>query len=271
MSGQEFQENFYTRDVDYTRGSPHLSNLQLRGRLVGVLRAAVKDTHRTGLPLRVLEVGAGHGGYTETALALGCEVTALEMSQDSLDELLDRYGTNPQLTGVHDPDGALSKVGNGFALILAVSVLHHIPDYLDFLRNAAQLLVPGGGILTLQDPLWYERMPTEQHLADRAAFLAWRVRQGNLAVGFASLSRRLRHSLDETKPGDMVEYHVVRSGVDEEGIADELRPHFRQLEMIRYWSNQSRSAQRLGERLGWENTFGISASGYRGSAVEARP
>jgi SAM-dependent methyltransferase len=267
---RNFQEAFYTRDVDYTIGSPHLTHRRLRDRLVALLREAVEQASDSGLPPRVLEIGAGHGGYTETALALGCEVTAVEMSGQSVDVLRGRFGSNPRLSVVHDPVGDLAGVGNDYALVLAVSVLHHIPDYVSFLTRAADHVAPGGGILALQDPLWYPRMPRVEHLADRAGFLVWRLGHGNVGRGFASLSRRLRHSLDETKLGDMVEYHVVRHGVDELSIKAALEKEFGAVDVVRYWSHQAGIMQRLGERAGWANTFAVWAadrrSGFAGDA-----
>src|ERR1039458_7593315 len=75
-----FQEVFYADGVDYHRGSPHLSYWPLHDRLVATIRSQLTHLADAGLPLRVLELGAGHGGFTEPALAFGCEVTAIEMS-----------------------------------------------------------------------------------------------------------------------------------------------------------------------------------------------
>ena len=66
------QEAHYLCVTDYRKGSPHLSHLALYDRLVEVLRGVIPKLSDQGLPLRVLEVGAGHGGFTEPTLALGC-------------------------------------------------------------------------------------------------------------------------------------------------------------------------------------------------------
>ena len=132
------QEMHYLPSVDYRRGSPHLSHLALHDRLVEVLRGVVQRLADQGLPLRVLEIGAGHGGFTEPALAMGCEVTAVDMSGPSVDELRRRFGTNPKLRAVHDPDGTLRDVGNDYSLLMFVSVLHHIPDYISYLQRCMQ-------------------------------------------------------------------------------------------------------------------------------------
>lgn len=257
------QESVYSHDVDYTIGSPHLSHWRLRTRLVELLRRTIRNLSSGGAPPAVLEIGAGHGGYTEVALAMGARVTAVEMSQPSLDVLMDRFGTNDRFTGAHDPDGSLHCVGGGFALVLAVSVLHHIPDYVSFVRAAADHVAPGGTILTFQDPLFYPRMPAYQHAFDRAAYLGWRLGQGRFVAGANSLRRRITGHLDESQAGDMVEYHVVRRGVDELAIRRALAPRFERVEILPYWSNQSTIGQWLGERANWANTFAIDAGGRR--------
>ncbi len=76
----------------------------------------------------MLEIGAGHGGFTEPVLAAGCEVTAVEASRPSLRTLEHRYGHNPSFRAVLDPDGSLEGVSGTYSLILIVAVLHHIPD-----------------------------------------------------------------------------------------------------------------------------------------------
>jgi SAM-dependent methyltransferase len=260
-----FQEVFYDEQVDYTRGSPHLADLRLRERLVTLTRTAVLGLHDAGLPLDVLEVGAGHGGYTEPMLALGCRVNAVEMSKPSAMALGDRFRSNDRLTAVYDPAGDLHDVGGPFAMIACVSVLHHIPDYLGFVRDALPRLVPGGTFFSLQDPLWYARQRGVQRGFTWLAYLSWRVRQGDIRRGVATTARRIRGTYDESNPSDMVEYHVVRDGVDEQALMALLKPRFDEVSLIPYYSTQAPSATRLGERRRWHNTFGIYATGYRGT------
>ncbi|HKE73697.1 MAG TPA: hypothetical protein VKB57_08800, partial [Acidimicrobiales bacterium] len=96
------------------------------------------------------------------------------------------------------------------------------------------------------------------------AYFAWRVGRGDLARGAATRWRRLRRVYDADSPADMAEYHVVRHGVDQVALAALLRPAFREVAVTRYWSTQSPSLQRVGERLGAANTFGIEATGRLG-------
>ena len=129
MRKQDVQESFYDDAVDYTYGSPHLSHRRLREELVERVRSTVAGLSADGLPLAVLEIGAGHGGFTEPLLAFGCRVTAVEMSRPSLAHLRRKYATNPNLTCVVDDDGDLHAIESMHSLLMAVSVLHHIPDY----------------------------------------------------------------------------------------------------------------------------------------------
>lgn len=255
------QETHYVTGIDYRNGSPHLSHLKLYDRLVEVLRRTVQRLADQDLPLRVLEIGAGHGAFTEPALALGCDVNAVDMSGPSIEELRRRFCTNPKFKAIYDPDGTLRDVDENYTLLMFVSVLHHIPDYVAFLRQARSRLAPGGALLTLQDPTWYSRHRVA-HRADRAAYLAWRLGQGDLSGGLQTRLRRMRRIFDETNPRDMVEYHVVRNGVDEQAVLRFAREAFAEVSLIEYWSSQLSMAQHLGERLDLHNSFGIVAYGH---------
>jgi SAM-dependent methyltransferase len=264
------QEAYYLSGIDYRRGSPHLSHLALYDRLVEVLRETIRRLADQGLPLRVLEVGAGHGGFTEPTLALGCDVTAVDISGPSIEELQRRFGTNPKFRALHDPDGTLRDVDGDYTLLMFVSVLHHIPDYVTFLREASQRIVAGGSLLTLQDPLWYARHRAA-HRAEQAAYFAWRLGQGNPMKGLQTRLRRMRGAFDETNPRDTVEYHVVRDGVNEEAILSYARGAFAEVTLLPYWSSQLGIAQRLGERLGMHSSFGIVAHRYKSNQPAAQP
>jgi SAM-dependent methyltransferase len=255
------QEQYYLPHVDYRTGSPHLSHPRLYDRLTEVLRRMIQGLADQDLPLRVLEIGAGHGGFTELALAMGCEITAVDMSKPSVDELRRRFGTNPKFRAVYDPDGTLPNMDNDYSMLIFVSVLHHVPDYISFLKMACPHITNGGALLTLQDPLLYSRHRIA-HRIDRTAYFAWRLSQGNLSKGIQTRLRRIRGILDETNAGDMVEYHVVRDGVDEEEILSFAKAGFSEASLLTYWSNQLALAQRLGDQLGLCDCFGIIAQGY---------
>ena len=161
---------------------------------------------------------------------------------------------------VADPDGSwVFATDERFDLVVAISVLHHIPDYLAAVARYADVTEPGGAFISWQDPAWYSRVPRRTLLASRWAYLAWRLGQGNFALGFATRIRRLRGVLDETNVSDMSEYHVVRQGVDEDALTSLLQQRYEETTTTMYWSSQARPLHRIGLRLGLGGTFSLLA------------
>lgn len=258
---REQQESGHPQGHDYRAGSPHLTHWHLYQRLLGELRRVLKSLQRDKLPWSILDVGAGHGSFTEPLLAYGCAVTATEMSRPSLDVLRDQYGMNELFSPLLDEDGMFTNIGDKtFSLVLFASVLHHIPSYEAALGAAAARVVPGGALLTFQDPLWYPTLRKADRLLSRFAYLWWRLRQGNYVRGLKTRWRRVRGLYDEQNPSDTVEYHVVRQGVNQDDVQRTLSLLFRNVRLVRYWSTQSPFWQRAGERLRLENTFGVVAT-----------
>lgn len=261
---QALNESLYQEGEPYDE-SPHLKHRSIHTPLLGYLHEAVEDVCEHGLPPTLLDVGAGVGPFVEPALAAGCSVTATDMAPTAVERLQARYRRNTSFVGVLDAAGDLSAVPDDFSIILYASVLHHIPDYISALENTLQHLVPGGALLTFQDPLWYPSMRRSERLLHTGAYLAWRATQRrNYISGIRSRLRRVTGRLDPSNPSDMVEYHVVRDGVNQHLITETLAPRFTSFTVFPYWSTLSRSAQGLGERLGLESDFAIVALGYRG-------
>jgi SAM-dependent methyltransferase len=260
-ASMNFQESFYNAEIDYREGSPHLAHPVLYQQLVRMIREQVGSLAAARLPLDVIEIGAGHGGFTEPMLAAGCDVTALEMSQASVARLNTLFGQNSLFRCLYNPDGTLEALTGEYSLAACVSVLHHIPDYMAALRDLTDHIRVGGSLVVLQEPLWYPRTRNAALRLNRFGYLSWRVRQGSLRRGLATEFRRVRGYYDESNPSDMVEYHIVRQGVDEQAISDFLHSRFEEVRIIPYWSNQSELVQRLGQHFGLDNTFGVVASG----------
>ena len=260
MQMAELQEGVFDDAYRYA-GDPHLAHPELRGWMVQLVSELVERAASRGLPARVLEIGAGDGGFSEPLLARGFEVTATEVSRHAVERLQATFGGNPRFNAVLDEAEDTSEVGGGpFSVVFCASVLHHIPDYLSFVEQVTDRhLPPGGAFLSVQDPLRYDTMSPVAHRFDRAAYLTWRLGRGNRLSGLVSLKNRITGRLDSSRPGDMVEYHVVRNGVDEGALEEMLSKRFGEFRVLRYWSNQSRLAQRLGRRAGLENQFALLA------------
>lgn len=259
------QDAGHAEGHDYDKGSPHLRHPQLRRMVEERLTAMVHDRIATTGTCRVLEIGAGHGTFTACLLAAGAEVTVTEASAASAQHLRRTFGHTGRVEVRHDVTGEeiLSETAT-WDLAVITAVLHHIPDYVGFLDRLCPLIAPGGGIFTVQDPTYYPRRSSLTHRADRGAYLAWRLFQGDYARGLRTRVRRLRGVYDETEESDLVEYHVVRQGVDEEAIRRLLRGRFCDVEVFTYWSTQAPVLQRLGERVGLVSNFGLQATGRHG-------
>ena len=257
------QDPGHPADYDYEAGSPHLTHPALRNRIVQDIRD-VLDRHLEDGPAEVLEIGAGHGAFTDHVLATGAAATVTEMSGASAELLRRRYAHNPRCQVHFDATGDAAAVRDErFDVLLCLSVLHHIPDYLAAIEGWLALLKPGGTFLSYQDPLYYPRRSRANLAADRGAYYAWRVLNGELVEGMKSYARRHLGTMDESNYRDMVEYHVLRDGVDEEAIVELLDGWFTSVRLVTYWSTQSRTLQRVGERFCRPTTFGIRAVGRR--------
>jgi len=258
---RHIQESGHPLGHDYRVGSPHLTHWHLYERLLAELRQALESLRARDVPWSVLDVGAGHGSFTEPLLAYGCTVTATEMSRASLDSLRARYGGNDRFSAVFDPDGSFRSLGDRtYGLVLFASTLHHIPDYRAAIDAAATRVMTGGAIVTFQDPLWYPTLGRANALLSRLGYFWWRLGQGSYRRGVRTRWRRALRIYDETSPSDMIEYHVVRQGVGQNLVQGALASRFKEVKVIRYWSTQSGVWQRLGEIAGATNTFASVAT-----------
>lgn len=251
---------------DYIVGSPHLRHAALRRRIDVRITAAIAEMRQRQRQCQVLEVGAGHGFFTDTVLSAGGKATVTEMSRASYEYLTEKFRGVPDVTILYDVDGNAPFEGKvQYDVILLISVIHHIPDYIDVVtRLCDAALRPGGTVVTFQDPLWYPRQKSWQRALSSGAYFAWRVTQGELRRGLATRWRRLRRVYSESEPADLVEYHVVRQGVDDLALLDLFSTRFAEVEVDRYFSTQSAHLQAVCQKYLAPNTFGILARGYRG-------
>jgi ubiquinone/menaquinone biosynthesis C-methylase UbiE len=257
------QESAYAKEEDYAV-TPHIRHAALRRHLDDQIHAAVQKVLTRQPSCAVVEVGAGHGSFTETVLRAGGTPTITEMSKESFDWLQRKFSDVPEVKVVYDADGtALLRGEEEFDLILLISVIHHIPDYVGTVTALCdKVLRPGGMVLTFQDPLWYPRMSSSARTLSSLSYLAWRVTQGELRRGLRTRWRRLTGVYDDNEPSDMVEYHVVRQGVDEFALLNLFRSRFAEVELETYFSTAAPILQAVGDRHFPHNTFGILAQGH---------
>jgi SAM-dependent methyltransferase len=170
--------------------------------------------------LVALDIGCGTGLSSKQLLstALGRRVTHLHLV-DTSSRMLERFGKLP--TGIHTEltEGLISDLPQtgAFDVILACSVLHHIPDLEVFARDVRRLQRPGGFFLHLQDPN-----------ADSAGSAEGRVRydayqrycQSRLPNGLSRMTTRLASGLWSRVTGrqkttylDRVNDELIRRGI----------------------------------------------------------
>ena len=261
------QDVGHPEGYDYEVGSPHLAHSHLRAWVTESLRQLVHEQVERAGQVKVLEIGAGHGAFTDHLLAAGAAVTLTEMSPPSYELLKSRYRYNPAARVIFDESGvAARELGETFDLIVCISVLHHIPDYLSAIRMWSDVTAPGGAFASFQDPLWYPRRTRASLAVDRGAYFLWRAARGNVVEGVKTRIRRMRGTYDESNWRDMVEYHVVRQGCDEQAISQVLQEYFARVEISPYWSTQSRALQKLGDRYGPKTTFAVVARNRKAPA-----
>lgn len=222
------------------------------------LEQLVRETIDREGDCHVLEVGAGHGTFSEFLLAAGAQVTVTEASKASAELLEDKYAKDDRVKVFFDKTGedVFDRAGEYDGIVCA-SLLHHIPDYLDFVRRLSDLLRDGGWFYSVQDPLYYPRRSRASHFASRGTYFLWRLGQGNVRRGIATRMRRIRGGYSDTEPSDLVEYHVVRDGVDEIALKNLLDERFVEAELFTYWSTQSPWMQGLLDGTSLRSDFGL--------------
>jgi 2-polyprenyl-3-methyl-5-hydroxy-6-metoxy-1,4-benzoquinol methylase len=246
---------------EYIHGAPHIRHQHLR-RLFDKLATDVFDEAKKHCAVpRVLDLGAGEGSVTDTYLRRGAKVTAIDVSEGRLKQLRKRCeklgGELESIQAeVSTAVAALRDQAREFDVVVATAFLHHVPNYGDLLRDAIKLLVRHGQLLTFEDPLRYDSLGWSARIFGGAAYLSWRLFQGDVTGGARRYARRKFGNYDNTCEDD-VEYHVVRNGVDQDELKQLLSTLGMKCDIVRYFSTQAPSWEALGRRLGVANTFGI--------------
>ncbi len=154
---------------------------------------------------------------------------------------------------------ALLKKGERYDIVVANSFLHHVPDYLGLITDAASVLNQHGQFFSFQDPLRYDSMGKFDRVFSLAAYASWRVFKGDAVGALRRQIRRARGVYLEDSIHDNAEYHVKRNGVDQLAISRLLEGLGFDCSIESYWSTQSRIFQPVGAALGVENTFALIA------------
>ena len=93
-------------------------------------------------------------------LELGAQVTAVDISRDQLAALKRRCEPFSDRLEIRCEDiwVALQDTSQQYDIVVASSLLHHIPDYLTMLERVLGVLAPHGQFFSFQDPMRYDTM-----------------------------------------------------------------------------------------------------------------
>jgi 2-polyprenyl-3-methyl-5-hydroxy-6-metoxy-1,4-benzoquinol methylase len=245
----------------YVNGAPHIKHRGLFNMYSDLIFNVYQHAEKHTPVPRVLDIGAGEGTATRMFLSLGARVTAVDISKKQLDALEERCSEHADRLSLHCGDaldtlGIFSSRNQQYDIIVASSFLHHVPDYLSLVRSSVALLNYGGQFFSFQDPLRYDTLKIPTWLFSNAAYLSWRVFQGDI-VGMIKRTFKRRRGL--YSPEDDVEYHVQRGGVDHNAILAALDMMECYCDLICYFSTQNNICQLIGSLLCLKNTFGVIA------------
>ena len=243
----------------YAEGAPHLMHVGI----FELLRMLVKRAMDAcpGPEVKVLDLGAGEGSATRLWLSQNAKVTAVDLSSAMLTELQAKCGAQaPRLTCVTmDASEFLAVRDERFDIVSCISFLHHIPDYFALVRLSLSVLSGHGVLVTFADPIRYDTLDSAERLFEQMAYAMWRLGRPDVWGGIRRRLRRMRGIYLEDSIYDSAEYHVTRSGVDQDAIAEMLQLNGMDVEVHKYWSTQSALFQRVGTSLGFKSNFAIFA------------
>jgi 2-polyprenyl-3-methyl-5-hydroxy-6-metoxy-1,4-benzoquinol methylase len=96
---------------------------------------------------RVLEIGCGLGAHTEALCCLGAQVTSIDLAPMSIKVTRRRLALKGLQADVMEADAEqLPFAGSYFDFVWSWGVIHHSPNTIQYTREIARVLKPGGGL-----------------------------------------------------------------------------------------------------------------------------
>lgn len=253
----------------YGAGAPHLRHEGIVRRYRSLISRAFEAAESGEIRNpKVLDIGAGEGTITKQFLILGAKVLAVDVSSRQLEQLAENCRGIDALLEVRNADiNDLLKEEATFDIVVANSLLHHIEDYMGLVEGILGKISTNGSFLCFQDPMWSSSLTLRDSLMSGIAYTWWRLQQGDLVSGAGRKIRRSFGVYLQDSLADNTEYHAVRNGVDQHALCHLLESHGFVAEIAEYCSFHSDFWQRIGERVGVRNTFGIFATRAKLDAI----
>lgn len=249
----------------YVEGAPHIKHASLRRLFSKLLLAVYDSAAKNATPPKALDLGAGEGSVTLQFLEVGAHVTAVDISHQQLDTLVEKCAAHRErlVTRCQDVSDALQDSSEQFDIITLNSFLHHVPDYLSLIDKCLSKLKPDGILFTFQDQLRYDTVSWFTRAFTDVGYFFWRVArssQGDVLGGIGRRLRRRRGIYREDCYQDNTEYHVVRNGVDQIAIEQLLKERGFDCRFVTYYSSHNSLFQSVGAALGFKNLFSLIAT-----------
>ncbi len=93
--------------------------------------------------LRVVELGCGAGYLTYALRAAGIDCLGVDVSAAAIERARLRYGHAEWFTTLED----FTRTEGSADVVIALELVEHVPDPVQFVREATDLLAPGGALL----------------------------------------------------------------------------------------------------------------------------
>jgi SAM-dependent methyltransferase len=214
LANQRYHDQIVGKYESITHAGCSHYDLRVARRLAEIVKRLGATTDRCAL-----DIGAGTGFFTKHLLRAGFSVDAVEVSGGMADELEKRYGGDGRLRVIReDAVNYLSSCDKRYDLVSFVSVLHHLFDYCEVLKHAAEHVAEGGFLYTTCDPVAPDNAGAHRLLRamDKAAYVLARP-----SIIARRLTRASHSPAEDGAEMDLAEFHA-RSGVDLHRIREAL-------------------------------------------------
>ncbi len=152
---QILEENIRLHKIEakhYDRIHPEEFNWFEQGRIWQDLKFIRSKIDKEPL---VLDMGCGTGNLALKLLDLGCSIRGVDISPDMVAMLAEKIPEqlkDKSRIFVRNIEEFIAECGECFDCIVASSVLHHLPDYIQTLERVLKLLKPGGWLYITHEP-----------------------------------------------------------------------------------------------------------------------